>query len=1086
MSQEKQKKKFEECGKKTEITRLEIQLLKDEKNIELNDIHGITKTENDEESLIPDIIENFQQEIITDNFDDKPKPLLNLEGIEKCLSEVKEKKEEDLDIYIEDVISILEEFSCILNFEELIDDPNYTFKLFMNSLKRVINFNYFHQKFIVPNVKTKENNGQTYNEKKGIKNGKNMSGDDSRKNKINKKEKRNQNEKDKDINKIRKSEEETFNIVQEKNKKNIENKKKGGKKQKEETEQNEEGDWQKEEYEKEKEENDKKEEEKQDEKIEKTIKEDTYDIEQVIEQKGEKEFDKKEKEIEQKEGENQIEEKEKRKQKEIEQEKVKKGEENQLEKKEEEQIKKEHKCDEKNKQPKKKEEQKKELIHKQSNSKKKNNKEINEIKNEKYKEKENLNMINIINDFLNKLNERGSKRFSNQENSLYFEENNNGDILMDQSIEKSKNIISLSEDINTSSNIDIIKKNSTINTIKDDTSLKLEEYKIMNYDNILSIIGNNANIEEEEYIDGKNYESKAKKYFKIVLDICSKKSYYVYSNPAKSIQGFYKFYEDLVQQDKIKINKNITGDSKQKIEYNKIEFDLMVNDVSAKVIKKMIKIFKSSIIAKNFNENIKDSTKYQIIGEIAKNILNQSIDKNKQIGKIIDVLLIEEYLTTNEISKKENKYVNNVLLNYIDLRLNFLQKKFIFIFTDGSFIELKKALLFTENDFEKEKIDYEKLNINSIYPIINKNRYGKNILYLQKIIGKLNRAKIPYIIFYIGEEINNGREKIMINHIKKSRKKSKYKSILNKIIKNEEQISKNIFQSYLLRNINKSLKMVNKNKIFKIIKDINQTVPDKLIQKYCNLLFENLIEKNENIERNNILVISMIPKEDLSLFETTIDTYNKGIHFVNIKLIYLDDDKILNKILEEYNEKKFFEKYLITCNDGEDIGINYMLDLIVIDQSNPLSIISQIQNKNFSKLNNILKNYILSHFLYFKEDKYMDFGTLYKKIIYDVNNLSKIIPIKNKEIKNDKIFFGIKDKIQNIIFAKNIIDNKSNEIIKEIKECIGNKLYEYIIGNKEEKMKEKMNNNLKIILEHIMCFYIYEQFFTKYIPLKLS
>ena len=430
--------------------------------------------------------------------------------------------------------------------------------------------------------------------------------------------------------------------------------------------------------------------------------------------------------------------------------------------------------------------------------------------------------------------------------------------------------------------------------------------------------------------------------------------------------------------------------------------------------------------------------------------------------------------------------MNNVLLNYIDLRLNFLQKKFIFIFTDGSFIELKKALLFTENDFEKEKIDYEKLNIDSIYPIINKNRYGKNILYLQKIIGKLNRAKIPYIIFYIGEEINNGREKIMINHIKKSRKKSKYKSILNKIIKNEEQISKNIFQSYLLRNINKSLKMVNKNKIFKIIKDINQTVPKKLIQKYCNLLFENLIEKNENIERNNILVISMIPKEDLSLFEATIDTYNKGIHFANIQLIYLDDDKNLNKILEEYNEKKLFGKYLITCNDGEDIGINYMLDLIVIDQSNPLSIISQIQNKNFSKLNNILKNYILSHFLYFKEDKYMDFGTLYKKIIYDVNNLSKIIPIKNKEIKNDKIFFGIKDKIQNIIFAKNIIDNKSNEIIKEIKECIGNKLYEYIIGNKEGKMKEKMNNNLKIILEHIMCFYIYEQFFTKYIPLKLS
>jgi len=359
MSQEKQKKKIEECGKKTEITRLEIQLLKDEKNIELNDIHGITKTENDEESLIPDIIENFQQEIISDNFDDKPKPLLNLEGIEKCLSEVKEKKEEDLDIYIEDVISILEEFSCILNFEELIDDPNYTFKLFMNSLKRVINFNYFHQKFIVPNVKIKEYNGKTYKEKKGIKNGENLSGNVSRKNKINKNENRNQNEKDKDMNEIQKKEKEVFNIAQEKNKKNIENKKNSGKKQKEETEQNEEEDWQKEEYEKEEEENEKKEEEKQDEKIEKTIKEDMYDIEQEIEQKGEKQLDEKEKEIEQKERENHLEEKEKRKQKEIEQRKVKKGEENQLEKKEEEQIKKVYICDVKDKQTKKKRRKKK-------------------------------------------------------------------------------------------------------------------------------------------------------------------------------------------------------------------------------------------------------------------------------------------------------------------------------------------------------------------------------------------------------------------------------------------------------------------------------------------------------------------------------------------------------------------------------------------------------------------------------------------------------------------------------------------------------------------------------------------------------
>ena len=38
---------------------------------------------------------------------------------------------------------------------------------------------------------------------------------------------------------------------------------------------------------------------------------------------------------------------------------------------------------------------------------------------------------------------------------------------------------------------------------------------------------------------------------------------------------------------------------------------------------------KTSSISKNWKENMNDDIQYQIVGEIAKNILNQSIDKHK-------------------------------------------------------------------------------------------------------------------------------------------------------------------------------------------------------------------------------------------------------------------------------------------------------------------------------------------------------------------------------------------------------------------------------------------------------------------------
>ena len=85
--------------------------------------------------------------------------------------------------------------------------------------------------------------------------------------------------------------------------------------------------------------------------------------------------------------------------------------------------------------------------------------------------------------------------------------------------------------------------------------------------------------------------------------------------------------------------------------------------------------------------------------------------------------------------------MNDIIKEYRNLKLDLNQNEFIFLFTDRSFLELKKAILFKGEEFEKLKVDYN-------------NSYYKNILYLNKIIESLNKSKIPYIIFYAGEEFN--------------------------------------------------------------------------------------------------------------------------------------------------------------------------------------------------------------------------------------------------------------------------------------------------------------------------------------------
>ena len=897
--------------------------------------------------------------------------------LDKFIEELNMTEEnKNIDIYIKDFIKDLEDFTYIVNFDDLIIDYFYTYKLLIKSIEKIINFKYFYTKFIIPkkNIqkededKIKSKNGNEKNEinevkqegistyeeeqiidKSEIHNQGNASDknehDKIKFNENNKKE--DKNEENGSINKERKKD---INEINEENKENIKYKCRGK---------------------------------------QKSILEKTKDIfkksENIIKENKEKNENKK--------GKNKT-----------------------------------RKDKDKDKAKKKKTD---------------NKKNFNEYK--KY--------------FFSKVSEK-TNILNKKDDSKQLEE---------------ENIISEDKTDLLGINSQITQSNSNQ---QNETQQKIEEYQIMHYQNVLSIINNKANIEEEDLVEGKSYESKVRKYFRMILEMSSEKSYVVNSNPSQSIQGFYKFYENTIENDKNKEIKNIFGNSKVSPEYNKLEFDVIVDNIDYKVIQKIIEIYKSSIIAKQFEES--EGSSFQIIGEVAKNILVQSIDKLKQIKKIIDILLIDKFLN-NDIINESNPFLNEFISDYCNLKLNIKKKKMIFLFSDGSFLELKKAILFNEEEIKNVSGDYDKVNINSIFPLVNKRRYLKNAIYLKKIIECLNNSGIPYIIFYIGDEVNNKVERTIINHIKNSNNDKRYKSLISKIEKNESLISKNISQSFIIKTIKQKLKQLNKNEIFDIIKSIISEIPYETIITYYKLLF-NIIEK-KNVEMNNKykILIVLISQNIYSVYTQIIDSLNQNNSFTYIHFIQTTKQDLLNKI-KKYKDLKTYKTFVFT--DEKEILVDNMLKYSLEAE---IKSTSEIENYILikeigKKRKELLQNYILPHYAHFNEEGYLNTKNLHKKIIYDLKNLGNIFPIKVKENKIDDnmLIKNAKDCIFHENY-KNIIDKKVGEILGKIQNCIPIKLYDHLIIKKEKDIRLSITNYLIKISEHIACFDIYEKFFMKYL-----
>ena len=150
------------------------------------------------------------------------------------------------------------------------------------------------------------------------------------------------------------------------------------------------------------------------------------------------------------------------------------------------------------------------------------------------------------------------------------------------------------------------------------------------------------NSNNEELFDGKDYESRVKNYLKLFLECCTEQDLNIESNPGREIKFVYKLYEKLIKIDESKKNENIAGNS---INSSKVaEFDFMIKNIKKKTLINFLEFFEGNTIYKSGINSLNEQKNYQIIGEIAKNLLHQSSDKIKQINKYVDIILINDIL----------------------------------------------------------------------------------------------------------------------------------------------------------------------------------------------------------------------------------------------------------------------------------------------------------------------------------------------------------------------------------------------------------------------------------------------------------
>lgn len=481
---------------------------------------------------------------------------------------------------------------------------------------------------------------------------------------------------------------------------------------------------------------------------------------------------------------------------------------------------------------------------------------------------------------------------------------------------------------------------------------------------------------------------------------------------------------------------------------NKLEFDLLVNEIESQALKYLLVYFRYNLAMECinneslFNENINKfiKPKYNLLFEIALDLINQSKSKFLQIKNHLRII---QFFNQNQ-SINIKLFDNNNEIIY-------------FLVTDGNYIDFYNGF-------------------------ISKNNNDK---YIKEIIKLLEESKIRYFIIYINNIFNINKEDLIIENIKfkknKNEKESQFFERLE-LFENENKLNvylckqldifikkinglfsnpENNFTKLIINNMYEFYK-TKKQKIYEIIVDIIKknkekikNILEKLEDKIQNKEEMNLsdeLKKNDNQNLEN-LEINITSKSDFQK-----EQINKNINQLNIK--NKEDKKkyylliIGNKVID----KDQHEKITKSLNDFNIIDIN--LDEY-INSENELVL-------DKKKMSELLKDKIVIGILiYFDEMDIVSALNLYKLIPFDSIDYPYFIDYNSDDNNYFQDFLNNNKK-----YRKNYICpiKDFNKIYTLLNKNIIIKKYKSLIVPKIKKVKKDLlcHKNIITILSEIL------------------
>ena len=558
---------------------------------------------------------------------------------------------------------------------------------------------------------------------------------------------------------------------------------------------------------------------------------------------------------------------------------------------------------------------------------------------------------------------------------------------------------------------------------------------------------------EDELIEGKEYEIKVRKYFKIYLDYCTNQDLQIETNPSSSFNFLYNALPNYVRMYKSIPSSNI------------VEFDVLVKGITKSSIINLINNLKSCVITYYGIENLEEDKYYDIIGEVAKNIINQSVEKTKQVRKYIDIICIDKILR-----KKFDK--NNIIFteNYKKLNLGAVNDKIIMLFTDGSYLKLKYAC----NKIIQEKENLPNFSFNEK---IFDNRDQKDIKKFSFLLSLIQGKNIPYIIFYIGNDLDTNIDSVLINYIKYKEDKNNF---MKKLIDNEKKFQDNIIKSYYINTITELIKEINLNIFSKIILLLPPGV--NLKQNYSKPLFNNLVDIKLS---KQVKVFYIFLTKDVISTKTRKEygfLLSKNLKYVNYEQKFVEiKNRGINKTLLDVEGLKQGNNIInfIICDEIKQTDIpfdfiekNNIKDIYNLNgiEFEITAINNKIRQKYFVVVQDKIINYTLNNFnVYFNNTEYLRPKNIAEKIIFDLKNMNLIFYPK-KNVNKDIIKEGS-------FLCEEYIYNK---IIDTLKGQLSNALLKKIDEIKLKPILEKLSfqkEKIYSLYEHYTCIKLYNCFF---------